>query len=294
MKKFTAIFMVFIMLFSLAACKQDNTDEEITNQFVTDDSGETVTDEHGENLTVSVSDEVTDGTSDVVGTTDTTDAADTTAATQPLTDPSTWTKEEIVEFYKTAAINSKSQKSVEKKNLSEMVVNDGDGFLGTLVEWVTPILVSALEDSETEFDGITGGYENLVPDDVQSAKAYKSGDYIVVEMTMKEQVDGVNGDRYSGTVGHAISVVGDLAVVQEALPQLVIDFENANIRLQYKNPKVKVKINNEGVIEKGTWSYEIYITLENLYVGGRRVPISATVKSAYGSVDYLITVGGGA
>ncbi len=288
MKKILAILTVFAMLFAFAACNRngkENTDP--TNEFVTDNSGETVTNENGENVTVGnteASSEATDGT---------TDTTDTTAVTTPLTDPSTWTKEEIVEFYKAAAINSKSQKSVEKKAITELVVNDGDGFIGTLVEMVTPLLVSALEDSETEFDGITGKPENIVPDDVQSAKAYKSGEYIVVEMTMKEQVDGAHGDRYSGTVGHAISVVGDLAVVEEALPQLEMRFDEAEFKLHYAKPTVKVKINKDGVIEKGTWSYVINIDVANLYVGGKRLPLSATVKSAYGTVDYSVTVGGG-
>ena len=276
------------MLFSFAACKDNGTSEETTNLYVTDANGEAVTDEQGENITVTGNESTTEAASDAEDTTDATEV------TMPSDDPSTWTKEQIVEYYKNAAINSKTKvKSVEYKNLSEMVVNDGDGFLGKLVEMITPFLISALEDSQTEFDGITGGYENLVPDDVQSAKAYKSGEYVVVEMTMKEQIDGAHGDRYSGTVGHAISVVGDLAVVTEALPQFNIDFENANVKLHYKNPKLKVRINKDGVIEKGTWSYVTYVTIENLYVGAKRIPLSATVKSGYGTVDYEITVGGG-
>lgn len=290
MKKLTAILMVFLMLFSFVACKDNGTNEETTNPYVTDVNGEAVTDEQGENVTVTAA-------GDELTTEAVSDAEDTTAATEvtmPSDDPSTWTKEQIVEYYKNAAINSKTKvKSVEYKNLSQMVVNDGDGFLGKLVEMITPFLISALEDSQTEFDGITGGYENLVPDDVQSAKAYKSGEYVVVEMTMKEQIDGAHGDRYGGTVGHAISVVGDLAVVTEALPQFNIDFENANVKLHYKNPKLKVKINKDGVIEKGTWTYVTYVTIENLYVGAKRIPLSATVKSGYGTVDYEITVGGG-
>ncbi len=210
------------------------------------------------------------------------------------TDPSKWTDEEIVAFYKAAAIRSKTKvKSTEYKNLKEMVVNEGDGVLGTLVELVTPFLISALEDSQVEFDGITGGYENLEVSDAQSVKAYKSGEYTVVEMTMKNQTDGIHADRYSGTVGHAISVVGDIASVEEALPMLEIGFDKADIKLHYKDAKFKVKINKDGIIEKGTWSYEIYITAANLYVGGRRLPLSATVESAYGTVDYTITVGGG-
>ena len=286
MKKLLAILTVFAMLFSFVACNKDTNNTDPTNEAVTD-SSETVTDEQSDDVTVGSTDESVSATEGITGVTD------TTKVTVPLTDPSTWTKEQIVEYYKNAAINSKSQKSVEKKVLSSMVVNDGDGFIGKMVEMITPFLISALEDSQVEFDGITGGYEDLVPEDVQSAKAYKSGNYIVVEMTMKEQVDGAHGDRYGGTVGHAISVVGDLAVVQEALPNFEIGLDKADLNLHYRKPVIKVKINKDGVIEKGTWSYVIYITAANLYVGARRLPLSATIKSAHGTVDYIITVGGG-
>lgn len=286
MKKLLAILTVSAMLFSFVACNKDTNNTDPTNEAVTD-SSETVMNEQSDDITVGSTDE------SVSATEGTTGVADTTEVTVPLTDPSTWTKEQIVEYYKNAAINSKSQKSVEKKVLSSMVVNDGDGFIGKMVEMITPFLISALEDSQVEFDGITGGYEDLVPEDVQSAKAYKSGNYIVVEMTMKEQVDGAHGDRYGGTVGHAISVVGDLAVVQEALPNFEIGLDKADLKLHYRKPVLKVKINKDGVIEKGTWSYVIYITAANLYVGARRLPLSATIKSAHGTVDYIITVGGG-
>ena len=89
------------------------------------------------------------------------------------------------------------------------------------------------------------------------------------------------------------TVVGDMKEVEEALPILEIRFDDAEIKLHYQNPKLKVKIGKDGTIEKGTWEYQIYITVANLYVGGRRLPLSATVESAYGVVDYKITVGGG-
>ncbi len=292
MKKITAVLTAFLMLFAFASCNNESTQPEQKTEIVTDSAGEAVTNDSGEAVTKLVE----ETTENVVASTEGTTVPETTLApvSVPESDPSTWTKEQVVEFYRNAAINSKSQKSVEKKILSEMVVNDGDGILGTLVEWVTPVLVSALEDSETEFDGITGGYEKIVAEDAQTAKAYKSGDYIVVEMTMKEQTDGIHADRYSGTVGHAISVLGDISAVAEALEgKLSIDFENADIKLRYSNPTIKVKINKNGIIEKGTWSYTIDITVANLYVAAVRFPISATVESAYGSVDYIVTVGGG-
>ncbi|MBQ2902955.1 MAG: hypothetical protein IJE48_01015 [Clostridia bacterium] len=288
MKKTIAVFMTLLMLFGFASCKNESTADETTAASYTQQTeAENVTVDNGK-AGISA-DDVTELA------TETTASAETTAENLPLeADPSKWTDEEIVAFYKAAAIRSKTKvKSTEYKNLREMVVNDGDGFLGTLVEMVTPILVSALEDSQVEFDGITGGYENLELSDTQSVRAYKSGKYTVVEMTMKDQIDGAHGERYSGTVGHAISVVGDLAEVEKALPMLEIGFDEAVFRLHYKNAKLKVKINENGIIEKGTWSYEIYITAANLYVGGRRLPLSATVESGYGTVDYVITVGGG-
>ncbi|MBR3781289.1 MAG: hypothetical protein IKK63_08840 [Clostridia bacterium] len=292
MKKIIAIITAFLMLFAFASCGENKDKEENKTEIVTDIAGEAVTDEAGETVTKLVEESETEKTTVAESTT----VPETTLPPVSLSsdNPAEWTTEEIVEFYKTAAINSKSQKSVEKKNLSEMVVKDGDGWLKTLVEWVTPILVFALEKSESEFDGITGGYENLVPEDVQSAKAYKSGNYIVVEMKMKEQTDGPHGDRYSGSVGHAISVLGDISAVSEALgDKLVIDFDNAKLTLRYVNPTVKVKINDKGIIEKGTWSYTIDVQVANLYVAAVRLPFSATVESAYGSVDYTVEVGGG-
>lgn len=276
------------MLFSFAACNDDSAGQATTQVYTEQESAEDVTAQTEETEPLPVP---TVTVTDVNGEIQTVVDESVTARS---TDPSEWTDEEIVEFYKAAAIRSKTKvMSKQTMTLEEMVVNDGDGLLGNFVEMITPFLISALEDSSTEFDGITGGYENLELSDAESVKAYKSGEYTVVEMTMKEQVDGAHGDLHSGTVGHAISVVGDLAVVEEALPNFEIRFDDADVKLHYKNPKIKVKINKDGIIEKGTWTYKVYVTIANLYVGGRRLPLSATVESGYGTVDYIITVGGG-
>ena len=194
MKKLTAILMAFVMLFAFASCTDNNNTEETKQtEIVTDNMGEAVTNDSGETVTKVVEDTtLPDSTA-----TESTTVPETTIPPVSLSsdNPAEWTTEEIVEFYKTAAINSKTKaKSTEYKNLEEMVVNNGDGILGTFVEWATPFLVRALEDSQVEFDGITGGYEDLIASDVQSAKAYKSGEYTVVEMKMKEQTDGIHGD----------------------------------------------------------------------------------------------------
>jgi len=284
MKRIIAILTAAVMLLSFAACGKPETPNE---------TKETTT----ENITQAADFSESDTTESLTMTEETSEAEtaqeETSAEVTRSDDPKEWTEEEIVEFYKEAAIKSTAAKSKQTMSMTELVVNDGDGFIGVFVEMVTPLFKSALEKNSTEFDGITGGYEKLSADDVKTAKAYKSGDYTVVEMTMIEQVDGIHGDAKEGTVGHAISVVGDMAVIEEELPMFTIDFENSDLSIRYKNPTLKVKINNKGVIEKGTWSYDVVVNLKNLYIKNNRLPIELTIKSGYGSVAYLITTGGG-
>lgn len=293
MKKTIAILMAVLMLFAFASCKSNTDTDKTTTQPQSEHIAVEATQSSHTDISTDVdadkSESETTPTSEVVPSTET--AVENIPAE---TDPAKWTDEEIVAFYKAAAIRSKTEvKSTQKMTLDEMVVNNGDGLLGALVEMITPFFVSALEKNSTEFDGITGGYENLELSDAQSVKAYKSGNYTVIEMTMKEQTDGIHADRYEGTVGHAISVVGDISEVEKELPQFKIGFDKADINLHYTNPKLKVKINKDGIIEKGTWTYTVKVNVKNLRVDAVRIPLGATVDTAHGSVGYIITVGGG-
>ena len=302
MKKISAILTAVAMLFSFTACNSGNEPEkaETTTESIVSDY-ETETNDITETTdTTDVTVEVTDGetestTSAEIGESTTSAAEKTTVAavSTSSTDPSKWSKEEIVDFYKKAAGKSTSVKSTQTMEMTEIVANDGNGFLGTFIEWITPIFKAALKKNSTQYDGVTGGHDKLVPSDVKTAKAYKSGEYTVIEMTMVEQTDGIRGTWSEGTVGHAISVVGDISVVQDELPQFFIDFDNADLKLHYTKPTLKVKINKDGVIEKGTWSYVLDVELENLYIEAKRLPIKVMVKNGYGSVDYKVTVGGG-
>lgn len=292
MKKITAMLLAIAMLFAFASCGGKEDGEDARTELVTDNDGKAVTNNEGEFVTEIVT-EAPSGSAESTGTT----AEETTLepVSAPSDDPSTWTDEQIVEFYKAAAVRSKTKvTSKEAKVINEISVNNGTGFIGRVVKWATPFLENALKDSITEFEGITGGYENLSVSDTTSTKAYKSGKYTVIEMTMKEQTDGVHGDRFSGTVGHAISVVGDLSVVADALPMFNVDFDNADIKLKYSDPKLKVKINKDGIIEKGTWSYTVNVTIAELVASADAFPsIVVTFEDAFGSVGYEITTGGG-
>lgn len=281
MKKLLAIIAAATLLLTSTACGKSEVPtetQETTTETTTQTTDYTAAD---------------DTTTENLTSAEETSEVETTSESARSDDPKEWTEEEIVEFYKEAATKSATAKSMQTMTMTDLVVNNGDGLIGVFVEMVTPLFKSTLEKNSTEFDGITGGFEKLTADDVKTAKAYKSGNYTVVEMTMIEQVDGIHGDAKEGTVGHAISVVGDMAVIEEELPMFTIDFENSDLSIRYKNPTLKVKINDKGVIEKGTWSYDVVVNLANLYIKNNRLPIELTIKSGYGSVKYIITTGGG-
>lgn len=289
MKKLISVLLSVTMLVFFASCQNKEKDENGTLQQLTE-KRERPSSGYSETQTESTAVSVTENKSTSFAISTTSEIE--TETTVNNTDPSEWLAEETVEYYKASAIKSQSKvKSVQKMTLKELSVNDGDGALGKFVDFVTPFFVSALEKNSTEFDGITGGYENLTASDTASIKAYKDGNYTVIEMTMKEQTDGIHANNESGTVGHAISVVGDISVVEKELPQFKIGFEDADISLRYSKPKLKVKINKDGIIESGVWSYTVCINIENLRVDAKAVPIGATVDKGYGEVDYIITVG---
>lgn len=208
---------------------------------------------------------------------------------EPLSDnPANWSKEQIAEFYKKAA--TKSHDKVESSQTMEMpklVVNDGDGALGFFLKIATPVINSVLAKNSTTYGGITGGYANLVASDIAEAKAYKEGKYTIIEMIMVEQTDGIYGDAQGGTVGHAINVLGNVATAAEQFPDFDIKFEEADIKVHYADPIVKVRINENGIIEKGTWSYTSEVYIRHLQIN------SITVDKAEAEIDYVITVGGG-
>lgn len=294
MKKIIALLLVMSMALMFVACAgNEETPEATEGQGVVDTEQpsdaqdvapsedasdsveeEEVTDAKGDNLTEEKE--------------DTTEKEETPSQDKTSDNPADWTKEEIVEFYKTSAEKSHS-KAVSSQTMAmpKLVVNDGDGLLGGFLNMINPVINDVLAKNAMSYEGITGGYTKLVPSDVKSAKAYKSGNYTVVEMKLVEQTDGVYGDMHGGSVGHAINVLGNVSTAAEQFPAFDIDFENADIKVHYANPTVKVKINDKGIIEKGTWSYTAQVYIRNLKIN------FITVDKADAEIDYVIVVGGG-
>ncbi len=208
-------------------------------------------------------------------------------------DPTKWTTAQIVETYKHAAsrthnsVTSHQEMTLRKGSLSAPGVND------TLVNLTANIMETVLENNSTDIKGITGGHQNLVLSDVKSARAYKSGSNIVIEMIMKEQVDKGNGNMYSGTVGHAISVVGPINNVVGQFSSLGVNAQiaDSDATLHYKNPVVRVAINSSGYIINGTWSYYVNVTLNNMTISGYGQNVD--VAQATAIIDFIVTLDGG-
>ncbi len=274
MKKLLAVLTVFALLFSFAACaKSPSPDVETTTSEQSDETVTETAEETVNTVSESTLTELTD---------------ETTAETTAVADPSQWTPDEIIEFYKNAAAKSHpTAKSTQIMVLNELIFNDGDGALAFFIKILEPAIASVIEKNALNFDGITGGFSNLTASDAKAIKAYKSGGYTVVEMTMKNQTDGIRANEHDGTVGHAISVLGDISRVLAEFPQFKVDVDNANIAVNYVNATVKVKINENGIIEKGTWKYTCDPEISHLDISG------IMIDKADAEIDYIITVGGG-
>lgn len=288
LKKAVLFVLTIFILSAFAGCNKSN------NYDIIDESttmGETTTEYISEHTSV-FSEEVT--TEPDIQTTETTlpqIIESTTVETTTILkdDPSQWSKSKIIEVYKKAAANSSSVKSKQDMSLADISLNDGGGAINSMFKLIKPIITGILASNSTEFDGITGGHPNLVDTDVATAKAYASGDNTVIEMTMVEQTDGAHGDRLSGTVGHAISVVGDVSSVLDMLSDagLSATVPDDGISMIYTKPILKVLIDSNGNIINGSWSYNVDLQLTNYSVGSMNVDKTSVV------IDYLITVNGG-
>ncbi len=281
MKKIIALLTVFAMIFVFASCNNDNNNPEETQTTAANVEKQETPSENNSEPATNNNGEVPTNTENP-----------SEAVSEPVSladDPSQWTNEQIIEFYKAAAAKSHpTAKHAQTMTLGELVIGEGGGVGGFFIDKVAlPAINGVLKKNSASFDGITGGHQELVVTDAKSLKAYKQGNYTVIEMTMKDQIDGKHGHNMSGTVGHAITVLGDISVAVAEFPQFDIDTDNADIKIHYNNATVKVKINQNGIIEKGTWEYIASVDIKNLDISG------LMVKKAAADIGYNIVLGGG-
>lgn len=193
-------------------------------------------------------------------------------------DPALWTAAQTVEFYKNAAAKTNSKATSQRKiTLKSISVNNGE-FEG-LFEFITPIMSKLLANNSEDVSGITGGFKNLTEADLASAKAYKIGNNTVIEMKMRNQTAGMAEDANSGSVGHAITAVGDITVVTKQLKDLGLPLElsEKDTKIHYTNAVVRVTVSPEGEIVDGSWSYTVEIRMDNYKAFGKLVNTTSVI-----------------
>lgn len=277
-QKLSALLLTFVMLFLLSSCN-GNKETDTLQENSTTVSGE---------ASVSVTDDTSQQNADALSG-EVSSPSETLSTSAPeVADPSVWTKSEIIDAYKNAAQKSNSTaKSEQTITFEKISVNNEE--LGGVFDFVKTIMTKLLANNSTETIGITGGYANLVESDVKSAKAYTVGNNTAIELVMNEQTDGAKSDKLSGTVGHAISTVGDISEVTAQLNDLglPIKISDEHTSIHYTDPVVKVIIDPDGNIIKGTWSYTVEIRLEDYKVGKSNVENTSVV------LNNVIKVNGG-
>ena len=296
-KKALALLLSLVMIFSLFGCGKDEKveiPEESTTDEIIQDADQDITDDVTD---VDDSDafetEEESTTEEATSENDKKDEEESSSVAEEETtelseNPADWSKEQIVEEYKKAAKQSHSStKTNHEVKITSISVNNGkfEGFFDFIMSIMSKFLANNTEDK----DGITGGYNNLVAADVKSAKAYKVGDKIAIEMVMNEQVSGMKEDANSGSVGHAITTVGDISDVVKQFKDLGLPLElNENdTKIYYTNPVVKVLIDENGKIVNGTWKYTVEIKMNNYKAFGKKVDTTSIV------MDNILTVSGG-
>lgn len=213
----------------------------------------------------------------------------TNAAGETVTvPPAELTKAQIVARYKAAADKSHTTaKTYRNISLVDFSINNGQ--YEKAINLVMPIISKLLANNSAEVPGITGGFRSLTEADVKAAKMYSVGDKTVIEMVMNEQTSGARDNALSGSVGHAITAVGDIGVVIDQITDLGIPLEisDEHTVIKYTNPTVKVLIDSNGKIVNGTWSYTVAINLNQFKVGKKTVDTTQIV------MNNVLTVNGG-
>ena len=284
LKKTLAFFLCLLMVLSFTACNKESSEDisltETTNELISvnvtevfaEDVGTTNNNAEAEDSTQSASDD--------------NPIMSTTAVS--VKDMSEYTKAEIAELYKNAAI--KSHSSVTSQHAVEITKISINGKeLGGAFDFVKGIISTFISNNSEDSKGITGGYKKLAEADINSAKIYKVGNNTAVEMVMKNQTDGAKASVQGGSVGHAIDVVGDISTVTGELTELglPIEISSETTTVHYTNPTVKVVLDENGKIICGTWKYTVEIRLNNYKAFGADVESSTIV------MDNVITVNGG-
>lgn len=291
MKKFLALLMALVMVFTLAAC--GGTDEpETTTQTPETESTEIVNtpvenDTAVETTEPSVNEEAS--TEKAVTDEETTLNEETTqesakAETLDLND-----KQAVLDYYNAAVMrtNPDNPKGSQTMLLSKDITGDGV-FIGMAVKIITPIARAVLKNNSVETDWVPGEGK-LKLSDCESISATSKNGVITVNIKLKSQTDGSDGDAKNG--GPVARGVGTLGSIDIALSQLGLALDNGRetVKLTYNNASLTATINEKtGKVTGGTWKFTV-----DIYAGSVDVTyedFSLHLENIRSAVDYQVVI----
>lgn len=283
MKKILAVLLVLAMVCVVfAACGKDEPETTTTeadtyvSEEVTDTTEEATKEDASEP-------EVTDENGE---TEESTEAADDE-------DPSTWDTAKIVAYYNEAreiTAEKGAPAGFQKMALAGEI--SGDGAIGVILKVLQPAAEKALAKNSKATDYIPAhDSQPLLESDVTSATAKKDANgNIVLDINLKNQVDGPDGDsKNGGAVARGVSTLGS---IENALKELGTELtEGRNtVTLTYNNAYIKnCVINPETkMIKKATYHFVVNVLVKDAKA---KLGISVNLQNLKAPIEYTVQVG---
>lgn len=247
MKKLLSVLLAAVMLFSVFTVTPVTTMAADKSLVVSSEA--------------SIFDGIFDFFSDIISS-----ILDLFTAQKELPDVSEWTDEDIIEYYKKAARKAKYEKPdvnyvANDYSYSNVTVNGEEIDADDLADSF-PALIDAMNSARTK-SGVMGDYKNLTVDDCKSVKAYTDGDYTVIEIKFRDQLDSTDDSKDNITLSHGMQDFGELSPKLTKFRIMGMIMTMPDTTAEYSNATAKVKINSRGKVEYGTWSYDVYCVAKN-------------------------------
>lgn len=242
-----------------------------------------VTEEKAE---VSIFDSILDFFSDIISS-----ILDLFTFEKELPDVSEWTEQDIIDYYKKAASKSAwsltGDRTLETELFNDSVSEDNaySQFLNDYVQFFTP----------TRMRGVMGDYRKLTVDDCKSAKAYIDGEYVVVEILFKDEIDSMHDENDIATASHGMKLLENSDEQWKTIRMMglygqKIDLSEGDYLMEYTDAKAVVKMNKFGFVEEGEWTFKASMTFQNVKITIMPENISFIMDSVVHHYDSTIVV----
>lgn len=180
-----------------------------------------------------------------------------------LPDVSEWTDEQIIDYYKKAARKTryvKADREFVHKGVSITDITGPDDFVeqNDMNEQIQASMPAMYEEMNSKpIKGVMGDYKNLTVADCESIKVYNEDGYTVIELKLNNQHDSVNDEEDKITLSHAMEDFGDISSRVSKFRIYGMTIKVPDVVCDYSNATAKIRINPRGVVEYGTWYYDV-------------------------------------